>query len=99
MLPSYEAIYDRGQIRWLNDTPALDHARILITVLEETPTVSQTRRVPPPALKGSITFHDYDPSEPSMTDEEAEASLDCTARQCAGDKFLLYPELDNTLVK
>ena len=36
-------------------------------------------------MKGSITFHDYDPFEPAMTDEEVEASLDRTARQCAGD--------------
>ncbi len=85
MLPSYEAIYDHGQIQWLRDAPALGQARILITVLEETPAPPATGRVPPPALKGSITFHDYDPFEPSMTDEEVEASLDRTARQCAGD--------------
>ena len=85
MLPSYEAIYDHGQIQWLRDAPALGHARILITVLEETPAPSAAGRVPPPALKGSIPFHDYDPFEPAMTDEEAEASLDRTARQYAGD--------------
>lgn len=85
MLRSYEAIYDHGQIHWLNDAPALDQARILITVLEETPAPSPDQRVPPPALKGSITFHDYDPFEPALTDEEAEATLERTARQCAGD--------------
>lgn len=85
MLPSYEAIYDHGQIQWLCDAPTLGQARILITVLEETTAPPAACRVPPPALKDSITFHDYDPFEPSMTDEEAEAALDRTARQCTGD--------------
>ncbi len=85
MLKSYEALYDHGQIHWLSDAPLLNQARIIVTVLDETPAPPVARRVPPPALKGSMTFHNYDPFEPSMTDEEAEASLDRTARQCAGD--------------
>lgn len=69
MLRSYEAIYDHGQIHWLSDAPTLNQARIIVTVLDETPAPPVARRVPPPALKGSVTFHDYDPFEPSMTDE------------------------------
>ncbi len=86
MLKSYEAIYDHGQIRWIGDDPVLDQARIIVTVLDNGITASPAvRRVPPPALKGSVTFCDSDPFEPSMTDEEAEAVLDRTARQMAGD--------------
>lgn len=85
MLKSYEAMYDRGQIRWLSDGPNLDQARVIVTVLDETPTSPPARRVPPPALKGSITFCDYDPFEPSMNDEETEAAFNRTARQIAGD--------------
>ena len=86
MLKSYEAIYDHGQIRWIGDAPALDQARIIVTVLDKGIAASPAdRRVPPPALKGSVTFCDYDPFEPSMTDAEAEAALVRTARQVAGD--------------
>jgi len=85
MLKSYEAIYTHGQIHWLGEAPPLDQARIIVTVLDETTAPPASRHVPPPALKGSITFHDYDPFEPAMTDEEAEAALDRTARQIAGD--------------
>ncbi|MEI2780458.1 MAG: hypothetical protein V9H25_04080 [Candidatus Competibacter sp.] len=85
MLKSYEAIYAHGQIHWLGEAPPLDRARIIVTVLDETNAPPASRRVPPSALKGSITFHDYNPFEPAMTDEEAEAALDRTARQIAGD--------------
>ncbi len=85
MLKSYEAIYDHGQIHWLGDAPTLDQARIIVTVLDQTPAPSASPHIPPPALKGSILFHDYDPFEPSMTNEDAEAALDRTARQIAGD--------------
>ena len=45
-----------------------------------------TPRVPPPALKGSVTYSPgYDPFEPVLTDAEAEAILDRTVRQIAGD--------------
>ena len=49
MLRSYEAIYDHGQICWLSDAPTLDQARIIVTVLDETPALPAARRVPPPA--------------------------------------------------
>ena len=85
MLKSYEAIYTHGQIHWLGEAPPFDQARIIVTVLDETTAPPASCRVPPPALKGSMTFHDYHPFEPAMTDEEAEAGFDRTARQIAGD--------------
>jgi hypothetical protein len=85
MLKSYEAIYTHGQIDWLGEAPPLDQARIIVTVLDETTAPPVSRCVPPSALKGSINFCDYNPFEPAMTDEEAEAALDRTARQIAGD--------------
>jgi hypothetical protein len=36
MLKSYEAIYENGQVKWLEEAPQIDNARIIITVLEET---------------------------------------------------------------
>lgn len=33
MLKSYEAIYDHGQIRWLETPPDVDEARVIVTVL------------------------------------------------------------------
>jgi len=37
MLKSYEATYKNRQITWLSDCPQFKSARIIITVLEETP--------------------------------------------------------------
>ena len=54
MLKSYEAVYDRGQVTWLNDRPNIDSARIIVTVLEETASIetSQVRRCPSAAIAG-----------------------------------------------
>ena len=35
MLKSYEAIYENGQVQWLADKPEVDHARLIVTVLNE----------------------------------------------------------------
>ncbi|HEY9703094.1 MAG TPA: hypothetical protein V6C58_11645 [Allocoleopsis sp.] len=35
MLKSYEAIYENGQVKWLDAPPEISSARIIITVLEE----------------------------------------------------------------
>ena len=37
MLKSYEAIYENGQVKWLNEKPILSSARIIVTVLDELP--------------------------------------------------------------
>ncbi|MFZ4789855.1 MAG: hypothetical protein ACOYMW_02960 [Candidatus Competibacteraceae bacterium] len=86
MLNSYEAIYDHGQIRWVNDSPAIDRARIIITVLDAPLARPLTPRIPPPGLKGSVTYSaDYDPFEPALTDADAEVASNRTVRQIAGN--------------
>lgn len=44
MLKSYEAIYENGQIKWLNEKPSLSSARIIITVLDDLPDSAQTSK-------------------------------------------------------
>jgi hypothetical protein len=41
MLKSYEAIYEQGQLRWLSDQPQVTCARVIITIIEETPSSTQ----------------------------------------------------------
>ena len=83
MLKSYEAIYDRGHLKWLVDAPAIETARVIVTVLTQTTAPLEGRR-PPPELKGSVTWFG-DPFEHAISVEEWETSLERTARQIAGD--------------
>jgi hypothetical protein len=83
MLKSYEAIYEQGQFKWINDTPIIQNARVIITILEEI-TPENKNRQPPPELKGSVVWN-CDPFAPEMSDDEWEIALDRTARQIAGD--------------
>lgn len=52
MLKSYEAIYEQGQLRWLSDQPQVTSARVIITVIEETPPTQTIRRVASAAIAG-----------------------------------------------
>jgi len=52
MLKSYEAIYENGQLKWLTEKPEVQTARVIITVLEETPTPTLRRRSPPASIAG-----------------------------------------------
>ena len=52
MLKSYEAIYENGQFKWLTEQPELKTARVIVTVLEETPTPIKRRRFPPESIAG-----------------------------------------------
>ena len=58
MLRSYEAIYDRGQLRWVNDAPKETPLRVIVTVIEETKAATseptRKRRRPPPELAGMM---------------------------------------------
>lgn len=84
MLKSYEAIYEQGQFKWINDTPMIQNARVIITILEEIPP-EKKKRQPPPELKGSVVWN-CDPFDPEMSDDKwEETALDRTARQIAGD--------------
>ena len=55
MLNSYEAIYENGQVKWLAEAPSVRSARVIVTVLEETPaSIPAKRRSPPPDLAGKV---------------------------------------------
>ncbi|MBD2153085.1 hypothetical protein [Leptolyngbya sp. FACHB-16] len=47
MLKSYEAIYENGQVKWLDEVPDISAARVIVTILEEP--VSPTKRRSAPA--------------------------------------------------
>ncbi len=51
MLKSYEALYENGQLTWLTDQPQVASARVIVTVLEESPS-SVKRRFPPASIAG-----------------------------------------------
>lgn len=87
MLKSYEAIYDHGQIRWLEAPPDVEEARVIITVLEPSATdspVKAKRRRPPAILKESTRITGDIVSSP-YSEEEWEAMFERTARQLEGD--------------
>lgn len=52
MLKSYEAIYEKGRLKWLNEEPQVATARIIVTIIEEEKTFSFKRRTPPSFISG-----------------------------------------------
>jgi hypothetical protein len=61
MLKSYEAIYENGQVKWLGESPTVQSARLIVTVLEEDgleedgleePGKPVKRRFPPSSIAG-----------------------------------------------
>jgi hypothetical protein len=52
MLKSYEAIYEKGEVKWLHERPEAQSARLIVTVLEETPALPTPRRFPPASIAG-----------------------------------------------
>jgi hypothetical protein len=54
MLKSYEAIYENGQVKWLEEKPAVQSARLIVTVLEETVLPTPKRRTFPTKLAGKV---------------------------------------------
>jgi hypothetical protein len=59
MLKSYEAIYENGQVKWLSEQPGITSARVIVTILEETPPQSTRRRFPPESIAGKgVTLGD-----------------------------------------
>jgi hypothetical protein len=46
MLKSYEAIYENGRLKWLEAPPPVNSARIIVTILEETPSPVKRRSAP-----------------------------------------------------
>lgn len=54
MLKSYEAVIENGQIRWLAEQPEAKSARVIVTILEETPAPSVKRRSFPTTMAGKV---------------------------------------------
>ena len=54
MLKSYEAIYENGRVIWLDEQPPLTSARLIVTVLAETPVNPVKRRTFPTVLAGKV---------------------------------------------
>ena len=54
MMRSYEAVYEEGQLRWVDGPPDIASARVIVTVLEETRSASsdEIRRTPPLSICG-----------------------------------------------
>ncbi len=55
MLKSYEAVYEDGQVKWLGESPPINSARIIVTVLEESSAavhLQGKRRLPPASIAG-----------------------------------------------
>ena len=53
MLKSYEAMYEKGRIKWLHEQPNIESARVIVTVLVENG-VPAKRRSPPAAMAGKV---------------------------------------------
>lgn len=51
MLKSYEAIYENGQVKWLEEQPPVKTARVIVIFLEEN-TSPVKRRTPPACIAG-----------------------------------------------
>lgn len=70
MLQSYEAIYDHGRIKWTGDSPQVEEARVIVTVLSPQPDGERAirrRASPRIAGKGQIVG---DIMSPATTDED-----------------------------
>lgn len=74
---------DEGNLIGLPKLPPNSRLEAIFLLLED-PVTQPTKRTPPLILKGAVTALDAS-FEPSLSDEDWDASLDRTARQIAGD--------------
>lgn len=66
-LQSYEAIYDHGQMRWLGDSPQVEEARVIVTILSELNAIAPSVKHQPStriAGKGKIIGDIISPAAP-----------------------------------
>ncbi len=87
-MQSYEAVYDHGRLRWLAETPAIETARVIVTVLESAPVQAS---MPPSRLKDSVKNCD-DMLSSALDPAEWERSLERTAQQIAGNEAAFKAE-------
>lgn len=53
MLKSYEAVYEKGRLKWLDEQPNIASARVIVTVLGDN-SDRPRRRSPPSSLAGKV---------------------------------------------
>jgi hypothetical protein len=53
MLKSYDAVYEKGRLKWLDEQPNIESARVIVTVLVEDG-VKAKRRSPPASMAGKV---------------------------------------------
>ncbi len=76
MLKSFEAVYDHGQLHWLNDTPNTPHRmRVIVTVVEELSDEPTPDNIPPLELAGRMRLlcDDRTLMEPVVPEEDWDA--------------------------
>ena len=71
MLKSYEATYENGQMKWLNEKPSVNSVRVIVTVLEEMALPTVKRRTFPTKLAGKVQILG-DVVNPIMDEEDWE---------------------------
>ena len=54
MLRSYEAIYENGCLRWLDEQPNAESVRVIVTILNEQAAQPKACRATPPSLRGKV---------------------------------------------
>ncbi|MBF2056808.1 MAG: hypothetical protein IGQ45_06210 [Cyanobacterium sp. T60_A2020_053] len=52
MLKSYQAIYESGKVTWLEDTPNITSARVIVTIIEDSSPSFHRHRQPPEFIAG-----------------------------------------------
>ena len=73
MLKSFEAVFDHGQLHWLDESPnTRQRMRVIVTVVQELSDHSVLMNIPPPELAGRmrILCDDKELMEPVVQDEE-----------------------------
>jgi len=76
MLKSFEAVYDNGQLQWMDDRPnTQQRMRVIVTVVQELPADSVQENSPPPALAGRMRLlcDDQTLMEPVVPEEDWDA--------------------------
>ena len=76
MLKSFEAVYDHGQLQWVDDRPnTQQRMRVIVTVVQELPADSVQENVPPPTLAGRMRLlcDDQTLMEPVVPEEDWDA--------------------------
>jgi len=75
MLKSFEAVYDHGQLHWLDESPnTMRRMRVIVTFVQELSDPFDSMNIPPPELAGRmrILCNDKALMEPVLPDDDWE---------------------------